>query len=301
MLENDNQGSDDQTEDQLGATEGTEEQQTQQDGYQPKPFEVREDGTIVLDGEQLTVEELRADRLRQKDYTHKTQELAEQRKADETKRQAEKPYRELIEQVSTLPLAEQQLLFDTANERIRAARGYDSGVQAPPGAPPAAQTRTVETPFADQLKAANYEDELVKPLQEWERAKNREISELRGTVGELTRELRGFLTEQRGDVEAQGVAAEFKAKGIEVTPAQLREVAQTSGIPNMKAAYLLHLDTVGKLPTGKPVDQAPMKPGTPASSGIKFEITKDTSEMELMEMQEKGVLVNPHVRRSNLK
>ena len=43
-------------------------------------------GAIVeVDGEEITVEELKAANLRQRDYTRKTQELAEQRKALEAK------------------------------------------------------------------------------------------------------------------------------------------------------------------------------------------------------------------------
>lgn len=41
--------------------------------------------TVEVDGEEITVEELKAANLRQRDYTRKTQELAEQRKALEAK------------------------------------------------------------------------------------------------------------------------------------------------------------------------------------------------------------------------
>lgn len=43
--------------------------------------------TIEVDGEEITIEELRSGHLRQKDYTRKTQELAEHRKAVEAKDQ----------------------------------------------------------------------------------------------------------------------------------------------------------------------------------------------------------------------
>ena len=43
--------------------------------------------TLEVDGEEITIEELRSGHLRQKDYTRKTQELAEHRKAVEAKDQ----------------------------------------------------------------------------------------------------------------------------------------------------------------------------------------------------------------------
>ena len=57
--------------------------------------------TIEVDGEEITIEELRSGHLRQKDYTRKTQELAENRKAMEA--QYQEIERERAEYAQLLP------------------------------------------------------------------------------------------------------------------------------------------------------------------------------------------------------
>mgnify|MGYP000374441319 FL=1 len=57
--------------------------------------------TIEVDGEEITIEELRSGHLRQKDYTRKTQELAESRKAMEA--QYQEIERERAEYAQLLP------------------------------------------------------------------------------------------------------------------------------------------------------------------------------------------------------
>jgi hypothetical protein len=65
-------------------------------------------GAIVeVDGEEITVEELKASNLRQRDYTRKTQELAEQRKALEAKESDIE--RERAQYAQMLPALQQRL------------------------------------------------------------------------------------------------------------------------------------------------------------------------------------------------
>jgi hypothetical protein len=65
-------------------------------------------GAIVeVDGEEITVEELKAANLRQRDYTRKTQELAEQRKALEA--QYSEIERERAQYAQMLPALQQRL------------------------------------------------------------------------------------------------------------------------------------------------------------------------------------------------
>jgi len=71
---------DGQTEDEEGEADTEEESDGDDDGDKPEQL-------IEIDGEQLTLEEVKLGYLRQSDYTRKTQAVAEQRKAAEEERQ----------------------------------------------------------------------------------------------------------------------------------------------------------------------------------------------------------------------
>lgn len=71
---------DGQTEDEEGEADAEEESDGDDDGDKPEQL-------VEIDGEQLTLEEVKLGYLRQSDYTRKTQAVAEQRKAAEEERQ----------------------------------------------------------------------------------------------------------------------------------------------------------------------------------------------------------------------
>lgn len=71
---------DGQTEDEEGKADTEEESDGDDDGDKPEQL-------VEIDGEQLTLEEVKLGYLRQSDYTRKTQAVAEQRKAAEEERQ----------------------------------------------------------------------------------------------------------------------------------------------------------------------------------------------------------------------
>lgn len=71
---------DGQTEDEEGEADTEEESDGDDDGDKPEQL-------VEIDGEQLTLEEVKLGYLRQSDYTRKTQAVAEQRKAAEEERQ----------------------------------------------------------------------------------------------------------------------------------------------------------------------------------------------------------------------
>jgi hypothetical protein len=62
---------------------------------------------VEVDGEEITVEELKRDRLRQRDYTRKTQELAELRRQVET--QSDEMQRERAQYAQILPALQERL------------------------------------------------------------------------------------------------------------------------------------------------------------------------------------------------
>ena len=63
--------------------------------------------TVEVDGEEITVEELKRGNLRQRDYTRKTQELAETRRQMET--QAQEIERERAQYAQMLPALQQRI------------------------------------------------------------------------------------------------------------------------------------------------------------------------------------------------
>jgi hypothetical protein len=102
------QSDDDEADDgEIEASEETEEEVTP------------EVGEIEIDGERITLEEVKKGYLRQKDYTQKTQELSELRKSEAQRIQAleaeRQRYAERIEQLSTLD-AEPEPDWDTLRE-----------------------------------------------------------------------------------------------------------------------------------------------------------------------------------------
>jgi len=70
--------------------------------------------TLEVDGEEITIEELRSGHLRQKDYTRKTQELAEHRKAVEAKDQ--EIDRERAEYAQLLPALAERIQQEAKQE-----------------------------------------------------------------------------------------------------------------------------------------------------------------------------------------
>lgn len=93
-----------ETEEEAAEPDATaEESETEEDSQEEKPQPVE----IVIDGEKLSIEEIKASRLRHADYTRKTQELADHRKQMEAEAAALKQERELYAQL--LPALQAQL------------------------------------------------------------------------------------------------------------------------------------------------------------------------------------------------
>jgi len=97
------------TEEDNSVVEGSEEElETEEDGEssEDESFDIL-GATVEVDGEEITVEELKAANLRQRDYTRKTQELAEQRKTLEA--QYSEIERERAQYAQMLPALQQRL------------------------------------------------------------------------------------------------------------------------------------------------------------------------------------------------
>jgi hypothetical protein len=254
---------------------------------EPQVFELK-DGKLVFDGQEMTAEEARASFLRQQDYTRKTMEAAEQRKAVEAERQALEPVKRVYNAFGTLPHEEQVRLLSEIESSVVRHNGAGTGVTSLNGEAPAPATETAGT-LAKKLEAEGWDKEMVQAvgiLESKTTVQDRQIAK-------LTQVLQDMIDGQKQDVEAQGLADQFKAKGIEVTPAQLRQAVKDTGIADMEAAYLKQ--NFSKLMEAKPAAPPPAeKPGTPESRGNSFTVGPNTTEEEIYQALQSGQVTTPY-------
>ena len=116
--------------------------------------------TVEVDGEEITVQELKAANLRQRDYTRKTQELAEQRKALEAKESEIE--RERAQYAEMLPALQQRL------EQKEQEPDWDTLYDTDPtmAAKAERQWRKQQEERQAQLAAVQSEQQRVQKLQQ---------------------------------------------------------------------------------------------------------------------------------------
>lgn len=195
--------------------------------------------TIEIDGEKYTLEELREMRSKSTDYTKKTMDLAEQRKALE-------PVVQLQNYLNELPQDAQEELFAFARQideqvkqgiPVRQAAG-----QAPAPAPDPVSIQL------DGIKEDELSDEgvaLLKLTRSIAAARAQDqatIQQLRANIQELAGvlpEVKGYIQDAQVDKEATLTAAQIKKEwSVEVTPQELRQWAKDTGISDLEAAFL---------------------------------------------------------------
>jgi hypothetical protein len=116
--------------------------------------------TLEVDGEEITIEELRSGHLRQKDYTRKTQELAEHRKAVEAKDQ--EMDRERAEYAQLLPA-----LAERIQQEAKQEPDWDTLYDADPvmAAKAERQWRKEQEERAAQLQAVQAEQQRMQQIE----------------------------------------------------------------------------------------------------------------------------------------
>jgi hypothetical protein len=116
--------------------------------------------TLEVDGEEITIEELRSGHLRQKDYTRKTQELAEHRKAVEAKDQ--EMDRERAEYAQLLPA-----LAERIQQEAKQEPDWDTLYDADPvmAAKAERQWRKEQEERVAQLQAVQAEQQRMQQIE----------------------------------------------------------------------------------------------------------------------------------------
>ena len=116
--------------------------------------------TLEVDGEEITIEELRSGHLRQKDYTRKTQELAEHRKAVEAK--DHEMDRERAEYAQLLPA-----LAERIQQEAKQEPDWDTLYDADPvmAAKAERQWRKEQEERAAQLQAVQAEQQRMQQIE----------------------------------------------------------------------------------------------------------------------------------------
>ena len=142
--------------------EGSEEElevEEDAESSEDEPFNILA-ATVEVDGEEITVEELKAANLRQRDYTRKTQELAEQRKALEAKESDIE--RERAQYAQMLPALQQRL------EQKEQEPDWDTLYDTDPtmAAKAERQWRKQQEEKQSQLQAVQAEQQRVQALQQ---------------------------------------------------------------------------------------------------------------------------------------
>ena len=142
--------------------EGSEEElevEEDAESSEDEPFNILA-ATVEVDGEEITVQELKAANLRQRDYTRKTQELAEQRKALEAKESDIE--RERAQYAQMLPALQQRL------EQKEQEPDWDTLYDTDPtmAAKAERQWRKQQEEKQSQLQAVQAEQQRVQALQQ---------------------------------------------------------------------------------------------------------------------------------------
>jgi hypothetical protein len=233
--------------------------------------EAKKEGSVEIDGETYTYDELRANMLRHADYTRKTQELAAERKQYE-------PVKTVYDFVGTLPQERQEDILKYIDNVARETRGVGTGVTSLNGQ--GQKAPETGTQYSDELVAEGFDPKYVEIVKKIElRAAKAEArsDQLEGVVRNLVEGQKGLVLEMKGDTEAQAAAAKIKAEfGRDVSPLDLRELSKKTNIGNMEAAWLYANKDALK---GQVKTETPKKPVIPQTDSSKF-VMKDTDTSE---------------------
>lgn len=163
---------------------------------------------VEVDGEEITVEELKRDRLRQRDYTRKTQELAELRRQVES--QNEEMQRERAQYAQMLPALQERLMQPAEQEP-----DWDTLYDTDPAMAAKAerQWRRQQEERAAQLEAVQAERQRMAQLeqQRMEEMQARYFEEQRQVLPEIIPEWRDSKVASK---EAKDIRAFLLGEGF---------------------------------------------------------------------------------------
>jgi hypothetical protein len=224
---------------------------------------------VKIRGKKEALEKLKAERLMQADYTRKTQEVAEHRKAFEAERaqfqQAAQTHQQYIREVAQLTAIDDRLSqFSQVN--WQALTDQDP-----------VQALKLHTEFT-QLQA--HKGQLVNALtqkqQQAQQMQQRETAkQLMEARQVLEREIKGWSPELAGKLKEHGIKRGIPAEAME-------SITQPAIVKLIHDSYLL--DQLQKQRTAKP----PAEPAKPATrlSGSSAVSTKEPSQMSDREFAE---------------
>ena len=163
---------------------------------------------VEVDGEEITVEELKRDRLRQRDYTRKTQELAEIRRQVEA--QNEEIQRERAQYAQMLPVLQERLMQPAEQEP-----DWDTLYDTDPtmAAKAERQWRKQQEERAAQLEAVQAERQRMAQIeqQRMEQMQARYFEEQRQVLPEIIPEWRDTKVASK---EAKDIRAFLLGEGF---------------------------------------------------------------------------------------
>jgi hypothetical protein len=237
-----------ETEEEAAEPDATEESaETEEESQEEKPQPVE----IVIDGEKLSIEEIKASRLRHADYTRKTQELADNRKQLEETAAALRQERELYAQL--LPALQAQLqeqepdwdkLFeqDPTNAPKEYVKYQQRKEAARLAAAEAERVRQQQQTETEQQYRARLNDEygkLLKAVPEWTnpdkyKADIQKLTDVAKQFGFTDQELNGFTDHRQILVLRAAAQSMDQQKRVQAVKAATPQVAVVK--PGAKAA-----------------------------------------------------------------
>lgn len=238
--------------------ESQEEEAQEQEQEESTPQRIR------LGEQEFDPEEL-ADLVEKgRDYTRKTQALAEERKAIE-------PIKEVYETFMKLSPDQQQRV-------VAAINGSPGGNDTP-----------MPTGIAQALKDANYEDDIVAAFAAIEQ-RNQQLETI---VSSILPEFKNFVREVRGDTEARTVSERMQAEyGITVKPEDLRKAQAETKIEDLEAAWLKANKAALLSGAVKARAKPGPKPRTPEGESKGFDIGNATAD-EIFDAVQRGLIEIP--------
>lgn len=237
-----------ETEEEAAEPDATaEESETEEESQEEAPQPVE----IVIDGEKLSIEEIKASRLRHADYTRKTQELADNRKQLEEAAAALKQERELYAQL--LPALQAQLqeqepdwdkLFeqDPSNapkEYVKYQQRKEAARLAAAEAERVRQQQQTETVQQQQARLNEEYGKLLKAVPEWTnpdkyKADIEKLIDVAKKFGFTDQELGGFTDHRQILVLRAAAQSMDQQKRVQAVKAAEPKVAVVK--PGAKAA-----------------------------------------------------------------
>lgn len=253
-------GSEDYTDENAEETEYQEEETKE-----PQRFKVKVDNEEV----EVTLEELQQGYSRTKDYTKKTQALAETRKAVEAERTRIEEAKQLRDTYAQrLQVIEQMLNQPADNENLAELRESD---------PIGYAIKVAERAERDkQLQAVQAEKQRIAQQQQAEQQE-----QLKGHLAQEAQKLREWIPEFRDEVKADLARKEIKAyaKSIGFSDQELANVYDARAVQTLFKAMQYEKLMKGKSVATKKVNEAPktLKSGVAQQQG--------TSEQDAMKKQ----------------